>query len=599
NDTPLPVGSAASIEFYIEIFYNGASSGTVFWPDAGASTPIQFNRSTYARRQNTPSRRRSGFIVSEIMYNPSDQISGLDLEFVEIYNADTIDFDISGFRISGDVDYTFPDGTTFPAGGRFVIADNPDDVRSAYNLPNVFGPWDGNLPNDVGTVRLRNNLGAVLTETVYRDKSPWPASADGGGHSLVLTRPDYGDDSHKAWSQSRWIGGSPGSADPKFDDPSTNVVINELLVHTDDPEFDFIELYNRGTTPVEIGGWVLMDNPSSNKFVIPGPTTLNAGDFISFHTNNSVLPFELSSRGERLYLINSNETAIIDSHRFPAQQNGLTLGRYPDGAPGFQHLQTPTLEAPNADYFIHDIVINEIMFNSLTADINAEYIEIHNRGGSSVDLSYWRFSGGVGFTFPSNTSIAAGSFLVVAKNATNLIANYPQLNAANTLGNYNGTLANRGEKVILSKPDDPLLPFQDFVTVDEVTYGDGPRWGQWADGGGSSLELIDPASDNRLAQNWMGSDETAKAGWTWLSHTGRLDNGNGAADEIHIYLMDEGDCLVDDVELFEVGLGNQVPNPGFESGLTSWLIHGNHIETALETSQAHSGVNSLRVVSSG
>ena len=30
------------------------------------------------------------------------------------------------------------------------------------------------------------------------------------------------------------------------------------------------------------------------------------------------------------------------------------------------------------------------------------------------------------------------------------------------------------------------------IVMNDVTYGTGGRWGQWAAGGGSSLELIDP-----------------------------------------------------------------------------------------------------------
>lgn len=58
-------------------------------------------------------------------------------------------------------------------------------------VPEPLGPWTrtNNLPNDAGTVRLRNRLGAVLLEVNYSDEPPWPAAADGGGHSLVLARP--------------------------------------------------------------------------------------------------------------------------------------------------------------------------------------------------------------------------------------------------------------------------------------------------------------------------------------------------------------------------------------------------------------------------
>ena len=60
---------------------------------------------------------------------------------------------------------------------------------------------------------------------------------------------------------------------------------------------------------------------------------------------------------------------------------------------------------------------------------------------------------------------------------------------------------------------------------DQVTYGTGGRWGEWSGGGGSSLELIDPHSNHRLAANWADSDETQKSSWVDIENTGVLDNG--------------------------------------------------------------------------
>ena len=43
--------------------------------------------------------------------------------------------------------------------------------------------------------------------------------------------------------------------------PLGDVVINEVLAHTDPPAFDAIELYNHTTTNVSVGGWYLTDDP--------------------------------------------------------------------------------------------------------------------------------------------------------------------------------------------------------------------------------------------------------------------------------------------------------------------------------------------------
>ena len=90
----------------------------------------------------------------------------------------------------------------------------------------------------------------------------------------------------------------------------------------------------------------------------------------------------------------------------------------------------------------------------------------------------------------------------------------------------------------------------------------GERWPKWANGGGSSLELIDPRSDHRLSDNWADSDETAKAGWTTIEFTGRLDHGDGsAANSLQVLMMGAGECLLDDVEVLGRGAPTCWPIP--------------------------------------
>jgi len=64
-----------------------------------------------------------------------------------------------------------------------VVAANPADVAEVYGLTNVLGPWSGTnaLPNDRGTLRLRNAQGAIQFEMTYSDQPPYPAAPDGEG----------------------------------------------------------------------------------------------------------------------------------------------------------------------------------------------------------------------------------------------------------------------------------------------------------------------------------------------------------------------------------------------------------------------------------
>jgi hypothetical protein len=180
--------------------------------------------------------------------------------------------------------------------------------------------------------------------------------------------------------------------------------------------------------------------------------------------------------------------------RFEAQANGVSSGRYPDGAPGFAELTSKTPGTTNSGLLLRDIVINEIMYNPISQNSDDEFVELHNRGINPVSLRGWRLTGGITFAFPTNALIPGGGFLVVARNAPRLLSRYPNLNANNTVGDYSGALANGGERIALAMPD-PFLTTNNnvvstnfnYVVVDEVSYRDGGRWGQWSDGGAAAL----------------------------------------------------------------------------------------------------------------
>src|SRR5262249_52772633 len=61
----------------------------------------------------------------------------------------------------------------------------------------------------------------------------------------------------------------------------SEVVINEVLTHTDEPLEDAIELYNLTAQPIDLGGWWLSDdNGTLKKYQIPSPTILPAHGFV-------------------------------------------------------------------------------------------------------------------------------------------------------------------------------------------------------------------------------------------------------------------------------------------------------------------------------
>ncbi|HEX5221186.1 MAG TPA: lamin tail domain-containing protein [Verrucomicrobiae bacterium] len=555
-----------------------------------------------------PSSRRTPLVISEIMYNPPESWENTNsMEFIELWNSGLITEDLTGHKLTGDITYQFPAGTKIAPGQFLVVAKDPVAVQNHYGIT-CLGPYTSKLPNNGGVIYLLNELGGRMLEVEYDTESPWPVAADGTGHSLVLSRPSYGENDARAWSPSDVIGGSPGRCENYGNEPARAVVINELLAHTDSPQVDYIELFNTSTQAVNLSGAWLSDDADINKYRISDGTIIGARSSLAF--TESELGFALSADGEKVFLVNSNQNRVLDAVSFEGQQNGVSFGRYPNGAPAFQPLSTVTQGTSNTPPRLSQLVINEIMYHPISESDDDEYLEIYNRGPETVALDGWRIEGGISFSFPSNATIAAGGYVVVAKNLSNLLTKYPQLNATNAFGNYSSTLANGGERIALAMPEDLISTDGQnvvtnifYITVDEVTYADGGRWGKWSDGGGSSLELIDPDADNRLAPSWADSDESTKAPWTTIDVTSVLENGHsgaqGTPNRFEFFLQDNGEVLVDNLEFRNNGGANLIPNGTFDAGPGGWIFGGVVRQSVVPAGMGIGGTAALQLISTG
>jgi hypothetical protein len=367
------------------------------------------------------------------------------------------------------------------------------------------------------------------------------------------------------------------------------VVINEFLAKTTQPDAgDWIELYNRGDEPADVGGMYLSDDADDlARFRIPDGLTLGAGDYCTF--TREQLGFGLGSFGEKIFLTAADLSRVMDAvnygeHVLPE----VSYGRYPDGADEWCFLPNPSPGSPNFIEVEDSIVINEIMYHPITEDSRDEYIELYNRGTQTVDLSGWRLSKAISFGFPPGLELGPGEYLVVAKDEAHLRAKY---GIDNVVGDYDGVLANDGESIRLRDEYDNI--------VDVVRYYDGGTWPDAADGEGSSLELTDPRDDNNVAAAWAASDETGESGWTPFSHTSVHRNWwRQPENELHVFLQHRGEALVDDLSVSQ-GATEFLTNGSFEAGTSGWKIDGTHVDSFVTTGDSVGGSRSLHIVASG
>src|SRR5438874_1281307 len=93
-------------------------------------------------------------VFNEIMYHPATNEPAL--EWLELYDQNSVDVDLSGWRVAGGVDYVFPQGTVIHGGDYLVVAISPATLAAMTGRTNVFGPFSGRLSNSGEKLELRD-----------------------------------------------------------------------------------------------------------------------------------------------------------------------------------------------------------------------------------------------------------------------------------------------------------------------------------------------------------------------------------------------------------------------------------------------------------
>ena len=308
---------------------------------------------------------------------------------------------------------------------------------------------------------------------------------------------------------------------------ASDIVINEFLASNqnglrdaDGDTSDWIELLNTGPDTVSLDRYYLTDDEGDlAKWRLPS-IPLAAGETLvvfasgkdrtdaesELHTN-----FKLAADGEFLALVDADRSLIASGYvpSYPPQTADVSYGLSLDRTFS-QYFATPTPGASptGGTSGSSSVVISEIMYHPASEDAGDEYLELYNAGAIPVALAGWGLVDGVEYVLPDYT-LASGETLVVAADVQQFRETYGVRD--NLVGGWTGKLSDRGEPIELVRPDGTL--------VDRVEYSDegdwairirgeldrnhqGWVWSDAHDGQGKSLELINPALDNNIGQNW-------------------------------------------------------------------------------------------------
>ncbi len=184
------------------------------------------------------------------------------------------------------------------------------------------------------------------------------------------------------------------------DDMIPELKINEIMAGNSNDMVDeygdhddWIEIYNAGEEPVDLGGLYMTDLPDNpQKWQIPGSqpgeTTVVAGAFIVLWADeepvegNLHLDFKLSKSGEfaGIYKNTAGGMIVIDTVSFPSIQDDISFSRYPDGNGPWEMTDRATPGSGNIagnTGFMHHGVLNPVAWPNPTTGI------VHISGVSS------------------------------------------------------------------------------------------------------------------------------------------------------------------------------------------------------------------------
>lgn len=302
---------------------------------------------------------------------------------------------------------------------------------------------------------------------------------------------------------------------------------------------EWIELHNAGTDPVDLTGWRLTDHADISillRGVLPAGTfyLLERTDdrTVSDVPAQQIYTGSLSNSGESLTLTDSTGATIDTANRSGGTWPGGSAStrasmerRGPDDVPA--HWGTASLPGFAHDAAGHPIVgtpggpnsvlpptltpspqptpiapgslwINEVAWPGTAASSSDEWIELHNPGSSSLDLTGWRLSDSGDISIRLAGSIQPFGFFLLERTDDTTISDI----AADQI--YSGGLSNVGEILTLTDPSGSVV---------DTANSDG---GSWPAGG----ETLHQSMERRGAADIPGN---------WSTFTGYFGAGRDAA----------------------------------------------------------------------
>lgn len=439
-------------------------------------------------------------VINEINSAPDD--------WVEFTNAGNEVLDISGYEIrdnSDDHRWKFTDGTQLQPGDLLLVGadtvglvyDQQSDTYSEGEFQAALGIGSGDA------IRLYDKDGNLI------DQYSWTQHASYDGNESLASYGRYPDGTGSFALMEE----TPGVKNSWY---APKIVINE--VESNDDATDWIEVYNAGSTAVDISGWYMLDNDpvghATDISPVAAGTILEPGAFYVFDQNIH-FTFGLG-KADQATIFNA-DGVVVAEYSWTAHANGV-FARIPDGTGDFVEFAVST--KGKANIITNPVVISEVQ--SKDPDNGPDWIELANPTNAPLDIS--------GIVIKDNDD--AHEYVIPA-----------------------GTLIPANGYIVFTEDDfgfglgknDRVRLFENGLLIGTTTW-DGhtdPTWGLYPDASGTyyqSTLIATPGSANKFAGipeivAWDGNQDviTYDTESMFLEDSSGLDFYNG-----QLYAVDNG-----------------------------------------------------------
>lgn len=282
-----------------------------------------------------------GVFINEFMPSNASTIVGPDgsyCDWIELYNTNSSAVDLSGYGISDNttqpLKYTLPQGTTIEGNGVLLIfctgrktPEGADQIEAPFGL----AAYEESVVFSTPAGRILDSYDYSRAET---DIS-WARFPDGTGEFTICAQPTPGYPNTQAGLMA-YLADLPYGTGELVLSEALNANYSTLR-QPDESYPDWIEIHNRGNTPMSLAGYALSNNAKNPaKWVFPD-ITIDAGEYLvvlatgknirdpqkknELHTN-----FGLSGDGT-VVLLFSPEGEILDKLQIGRGHKDISYGR--------------------------------------------------------------------------------------------------------------------------------------------------------------------------------------------------------------------------------------------------------------------------------